>query len=96
MGKSVKDVTGVIKKITQPASKTFTAKRGKNIGNEFTVFSIGIMLDDSNYYNIKGKSEEEVLKCLYCQKFTRNFAIGDEVKIYLESEDDQGQYWKIV
>jgi hypothetical protein len=96
MAKAVKDVTGVIKKITQPASKTFTAKRGKNVGNEFTIFSIGVMLDDGNYYNIKGKTEEEVLKYLYCLKFTRNFAVGDEVKIYLEAEDDEQKYWRIV
>jgi len=93
--KSVKDVTGIIKKITQPVSKTFTAKKGKNIGKPFTVFSIGVMLDDSNYYNIKGNSEETVLKYLYCEKFQRNYSVEDEVKIYLEAEDAAEKYWRI-
>jgi hypothetical protein len=95
IGKSVKDVTGVIKKITQPVSKTFTAKKGKNIGKDFTVFSIGVMLDDGEYYNIKGKTETDVLKYLYCDKFQRNYSIGDEVKIYLEAEDAENKYWRI-
>jgi hypothetical protein len=93
--KTVKDVQGIIKKITLPVSKTFMAKKGKNAGNEFTVWSIGVMLDDGNYYNIKGNSEEAVLKYLYCEKFTRNYALGDEVKIYLEAEDQEEKYWRI-
>lgn len=95
MPKQVKDIKGVIKRIVSPVSKTFTAKKGKTAGQPFTIWSIGIQMDDGEWYNIKGKTEDKVNEYLRSQKLDRNYEEGDEVKIYLETEDAAGQYWRI-
>ena len=95
MPKQVNDVKGVIKRIVSPVSKTFTAKKGKNAGNPFTIWSIGIQMSDGEWYNIKGDSEDKVKEYLHCQKLERDYVEGDEVKIYLETEDAAGKYWRI-
>ena len=94
VNKQVKDVEGVIKRITQPSSKEFDIKHGPKKGGKFTSWSIGILLDN-DWYNIKATDEAKVLEYLYGTTINRNYQIGDEVKIYLESEDDAGKYWRI-
>lgn len=87
---NIKDVQGVISKITRPSSKEFPIKNGKNAGKTFTSWSVGIQLEGSEeWYNVKGTTEDGVLKVI------GNARLGDEVKIYLESEDPEGKYWKI-
>ena len=94
--RQVKDVKGIIKRIvTPPVSKTFTAKKGPNAGKPFTIWSIGIQMDDGEWYNIKTKTAEKAEEYLRCQKLDRKYDVGDEVKIYLEAEDAAGQYWRI-
>ena len=78
-----------------PVSKTFTAKKGKNAGSSFTIWSIGIQMDDGEWYNIKETTEEKALEALNCQKLERDYEMGDQVKIFLEAEDAASQYWRI-
>lgn len=96
MPKEVKDIKGTIKRIvTPPVSKTFVAKKGPNKGKPFTIWSIGIQMDNGDWHNIKAADEEKALEYLKCQKFQRDYKEGDEVKIYIEAEDAAGQYWRI-
>lgn len=96
MAKQIKDVTGTIKKIMGMKSNTHTAGRGPNIGKEFTIFSIGILLDDEAWYNIQASSEAKVLEMLTNSATPgQHFIEGQTVKMYLESSDAAGKYWKI-
>lgn len=95
MNKMLNDVVGIIKKITLPASKTFKIKTGPKTGQDFTVWSIGIQIEN-NWYNIKGDSQEKVMNGLKSVQLNRDYNIGDEVKMFLEAEDAAGKYWKII
>lgn len=92
----LKDVTGIIKKITLPASKEFKVKSGPKAGKDFIVWSIGIQMIDNEWYNIKGDTQEKVTADLKSVQLNRNYQIGDEVKLFLEAEDNAGKYWKII
>lgn len=88
--KEIKDVIGVIKRITEAKSREFTGKNGA-----FTIWSIGILLDDGNWYNLKDGEQQKVQNQLYSDKLNRAWKRDDEVKMYLEAEDVAGKYWKI-
>jgi hypothetical protein len=94
MGK-VKDVVGEIKKVGEISSREFIIKNGPNAGKPFTTWSQGICLDDGAWYNIKSPKKEKVEEVLINSDTKANFKVGDNVKIYLESEDEEGKYWKI-
>lgn len=95
MSKQIKDVAGKIVQIAQVTSKDFTAQKGPNKGKNFTIFSLGLKLDNGEWYNIKANSESKISDMMNCQKLNRLFKVGDEIKMYLESEDMEGKYWKI-
>jgi hypothetical protein len=85
-----KEIQGKIQKITAPASKTFA----KRTGGTFTIWSIGINVN-GEWHNIKADSEGSAKQFLFSTKLNRQFNVGDEVRIYLQAEDEQGKYWKI-
>lgn len=95
MAKKLKDIQGTITKITQLSSKTHIAKRGQNIGKEFTIFSIGILLTDGSWHNIHADSEEKVYKVLTNGDTNQMFCEGQTVKIYEISTDAADKFWKI-
>jgi len=95
MAKKLNDVVGIIKKITLPTSKNFKIKSGPKKGQDFTIWSIGVQIGN-NWYNIKGDSEQKVTDCLKSIQLNRPYNVGDEVKLFLEAEDDAGKYWKII
>ena len=92
----VKDVQGEIKRVTDITEKEYTVKQGKNAGNTFKSYSIGICMDDGNWYNIKDTNKERAQEILINQKTNENFKPGDTVKIFIESEDPEGKWWKII
>jgi len=92
---AIKDVTGSISRITQPTAKVFPIKKGPNAGKEFTSWSVGIQLDSADWHNLKADSEEKVLKGLFSADLGREVKVDDDVKLYLESEDDAQKYWKV-
>jgi len=85
------DVVGVIKRITDAHSKDFTGKKGP-----FTVWSIGILMDNGEWYNIKAFEKQKAEALLQSDQLKRSWKVGDEVKMFLEAEDDAAKYWKIV
>jgi len=90
--KAIKDVVGIIKRITQPKDKEYPKKDG----TKFTIWSVGIQLDNDEWYNAKAGKEENVRSMMFCKEKERDYAVGDAIKMYLEQEDDAGKYWKIV
>ena len=90
MGKEIKDVIGTIKRITPSKSRDFEGKKGP-----FTIWSIGILMDDGNWYNLKDKEQQKVDNQLHSDKLEKKWRVGDEVKMFLEAEDAAGKYWKI-
>ena len=90
-GKNIKDIVGTIKRITDAHSKEFQGKKGP-----FTVWSIGLLMDDGNWYNIKGFEKQKAEALLYSDQLNRGWKVGDEVKMFLEAEDAAAKYWKIV
>jgi hypothetical protein len=95
MGKEIKDVVGKIAQITAITSKDFTAHKGKNAGKKFTIYSLGIKMDDGNWYNIKANSEDKINEMMLNTATQQLYKVGQEIKIYLEAEDEEGKYWKI-
>jgi len=87
----VKDVVGTISKIGQINSRDFVAKA---TGKPFTVWSIGIQIDEATWYNIQNFNKEKCEQVLHCMTLKRPYSIGDRVKMYLESKDNV--HWSIV
>lgn len=95
--KKVNDVIGVIKKITQAVEKEFEIKKGPKAGEKFHVVSIGIQLENEEWFNIKASTVDKANDYLWTSADKKaKFSVGQEVKIYLESEDEEGKYWRIV
>ena len=90
MPKKNKHITGTIQRITEPKPKEFTKKKD---GEKFTIYSIGIMLNNEEWYNIKANTPEKAEEHLTTEEGT--ITEGDEVTLYLEAEDKEGKYWKI-
>ena len=85
-----KEVIGKISRITAASSKEFNKKKG----GTFTIWSIGINVDN-NWYNIKSDTESSASQLLQSVKLNRKFEVDDKVKLFLQSEDAQGKWWKI-
>jgi hypothetical protein len=94
MGRSIKDVVGNIVQISNITSKEFTAHKGKNAGKKFTIYSLGIKIGN-DWFNIKANSEDKINEIMLCPQTKSLYEVGNEVKIYLEAEDDEEKYWKI-
>ena len=84
----VKDVQGEIKRVTDITEKEYTVKQGKNAGNTFKSYSIGICMDDGNWYNIKDTNKERAQEILINQKTNENFKPGDTVKVDVRGEGE--------
>jgi len=90
-GRKIKDVVGAIKRITEARSKEFHSSKGP-----FTIWSIGVLMDNGDWYNIKANDKAKAESYLVCDAWKRNYKVNDEVKLFLEAEDDEAKYWRIV
>jgi len=91
MKEFVRDVVGVISRITTLSEKEIISKKD---GKKYKLFNIGILLDDDEtWHNISGFNQAKAEEVLKSTDLNRVFEPGDQVKIYEESKD--GQFWSI-
>lgn len=93
MPKKVKSVKGVIQQVTEVKPKEFKKKAD---GKPFTIFSIGIKLDNDEWYNVKANTEKKALEVMKKLDSEEMFSENDSVELFLEAEDKEQKYWKII